>query len=606
MSQLQGVALAFRQETFEYEKGQAHQPISDEVLSLISQIEEQNTSVICISSDFELEKGFYSTLLSDEVFQVLASIVSKNVTKIDFSDSSISLTKDHDEPSAFNSLEALKEYFINTQPHDDIVSYRLNLPSNFSAKFDSITFCNLDKENLFSDASLLRNLKNNNSVFISKGLLNKQSALKELFCDIDCAFILSSGANDKGEASSNLAFLPYVDVIKLDKFEPSQIKAIQQPINVANNIRLTKKLSSIIEAVRGESSASTEKLTKQKKREEQKLTAISGGGFSTNSDLQSKLNTLVNNEFSQAQTKLEQELKLQSRQKNIIDSFNSTVVDKFTLFDLAREKKHNGFKLTIQESLIENVQGLLHRAFEKQLKQSLKLYQSLGESILKSVKEELAKTDVNASNLELSYPKESEFWHTAQYIFEFESDYSGELKKRGFLKRLSEGRRAVFSLLMVVSLGGTMFGLSNLRSNKLIGLALFLTFIFSVVFTYRSWRAEDKETEEKEIDRAKESIKRSASQCISEAERDCAQWIKTEFDKLKKHILQSIIDATKNKSEQESNQQKAVRDKAEALLRNINKKLDESVTLSRKLESIYQEVKKEEADTRRQLMPLKK
>ena len=606
MASLQELSLIVRKETLEYEKGQAHQPISDEVLSLISQIEEQKSSLLCVSTEFEAEKSLYNNLLGNQTNRILVALKGKNVTKMDFNDRAISFTKDNEEQVAFKSIEELTKQISITKASGGVSHFKINLPAILSTKFDSLVLCNLDEDGLFTNAKLPRYLKSSNSLIISSDLLENQSKLRELLTNVDYALVVSPKVKTESNNVPYLPFLPHVDVIHLDKFDTSQLPAIQQSLNLANTIRLTKKLSSIVEAVASESSVSIEKLTKQKKREEKKLSAHTSVGLNTQSELQSKLNTLVNNEFNQAQTTLEQELKLQSRQKNIIDKFNSTVVDKFTLSDLAKDKKHNGFKLIIQKSLIENAQNLLHKAFEKQLKQNLKLYQRLGESIANSVREELKQANINASSVELSYPKESEFWHTAQYIFEFESDYSGELKKRGFLKRLSEGRRAVFSLLMVISLGGTMFGLSNLRSNKIIGLALFLTFIFSVVFTYRSWRAEDKETEEKEIDRAKESIKRSANQCISEAERDCTQWIKAEFDKLKKHILQSVIDTTKNKSEQESNQQKAIRDKAEVLLRNINKKLEESVTLNRKLESIYQEVKKEEADTRRQLMSLKK
>ena len=119
-----------------------------------------------------------------------------------------------------------------------------------------------------------------------------------------------------------------------------------------------------------------------------------------------------------------------------------------------------------------------------------------------------------------------------------EISYRGEMPKRGFLQRLVAGRRQVYMILMSVSMFGGAFGVSR-TSPSIRNLFLGL-FICGVIYTFSSWRREDRERIEKELDRVKDSLSGEVKRILTEVNREKLSRISAHLGEISKEALRKI------------------------------------------------------------------
>jgi hypothetical protein len=82
--------------------------------------------------------------------------------------------------------------------------------------------------------------------------------------------------------------------------------------------------------------------------------------------------------------------------------------------------------------------------------------------------------------------------------------YRGDLPKRGFFRRLIEGRQPAYLLMMIASIFGGAFGVST-RTAPL-AIAMLLLFIIGFVSTYINWRRQDAELIERELEKLRQML----------------------------------------------------------------------------------------------------
>ena len=112
-------------------------------------------------------------------------------------------------------------------------------------------------------------------------------------------------------------------------------------------------------------------------------------------------------------------------------------------------------------------------------------------------------------------------WNMLREMIQLDSRYHGELPRRTLFDRLSQGRRPVFGIMMVVSLVGAAFGM---RSGLAAGLApaMLVLFVGGVCWTYFSFREEREQILERELLRVRESLSQEVKRLYESVSK---QWL---------------------------------------------------------------------------------
>lgn len=106
-----------------------------------------------------------------------------------------------------------------------------------------------------------------------------------------------------------------------------------------------------------------------------------------------------------------------------------------------------------------------------------------------------------------------------QDMIGMEIRYRGEMPVRGLLDRFKEGRQGAMGFMMLASMAAMIFG-GDLRSQFWFGPVMGLIFIGSMVFTATSWRQEDEEKLERELERLREGVRGELQRLLSELQRE--------------------------------------------------------------------------------------
>ncbi|MDO8607608.1 MAG: hypothetical protein Q7R40_13810 [Phaeospirillum sp.] len=166
-------------------------------------------------------------------------------------------------------------------------------------------------------------------------------------------------------------------------------------------------------------------------------------------------------------------------------------------------------------------------------------------------------------SLNLAIPEEGELWRKMIEMISLEIRYRGEMPKRGFFSRISEGRQPVFMMLMVGSMAGTAFGF-NVRTRPVM-LILFIIFLMAVAYTFVSWRKQDGARMDKELERVREALSMEFKRLVAEVQREKMNRIQAYFDELRRDVerrLDSCMrDVQKAETERAADERKESRTK---------------------------------------------
>src|SRR5262249_33883124 len=95
--------------------------------------------------------------------------------------------------------------------------------------------------------------------------------------------------------------------------------------------------------------------------------------------------------------------------------------------------------------------------------------------------------------------------HALKELLATELDAKAEIERRSFWRRLGQGRQLVFTVLMSVSLFGSVLPFT--RKDILAWYILLPLFTTGFLLTFRTWRREDRERLERELERMQEQLK---------------------------------------------------------------------------------------------------
>lgn len=277
----------------------------------------------------------------------------------------------------------------------------------------------------------------------------------------------------------------------------------------------------------------------------------------------------------------------------------NTMLDSLRPEDLAQEQGARMVRLSLTEGFQTDLQRGLKKAFREELRQDLIVVRD-GLDALKHHMESALDSSGGAVTLALPPPSESEVWSRMSEMVSMEIRYRGEMPKRGFFQRLGEGRRAVFGVMMILSLVGSMVGFSW-RGIGAIGVAFLLFFIGAVVYTYRRWKQEDAEKLGGEIERVREQLVTECRRLANEVLRDKQQRIADVLEQGKRQVLSRLDDLLRERSQAEQAEQAEAREKAKLRLRKLEQQTRELQQLGQRIGRLRSEATTLEQDVQRAL-----
>lgn len=132
-----------------------------------------------------------------------------------------------------------------------------------------------------------------------------------------------------------------------------------------------------------------------------------------------------------------------------------------------------------------------------------------------------------------------EIWTPIEEALHLQVRYRGEMRKRGFVQRLGEGRRLLFVVLMVLSLIGGFLGFNVRRMTGLAPVFL-LVFLGAVGWTFYSWRKEDDINFDDELLRLRDVLSPELSRMLGDVLRERQARLQGVLEDVRRNALGGI------------------------------------------------------------------
>jgi hypothetical protein len=261
--------------------------------------------------------------------------------------------------------------------------------------------------------------------------------------------------------------------------------------------------------------------------------------------------------------------------------------------DLSGEPGVGVIKLRVDEAFLGHLADNSRRALRTELSGDLRLLRDGLVELRRQVSEATLQAGGVPIDLDLQPPDEALLWGSLEEQTQLELRYRGELPKRGFVQRLSDGRKPVYLIMMMSSLVGKAVGLDT--GNSLIGIAMLVIFVIGFVSTFRSWKTQDAERIGKELDRVRDQLDNELRKVLSDVSRDKGLRMAShlndlqraglrEFDRVEREVL-----LTKQKSLDSGRSEERLRLKqAEGRLEGLGRLSETLAGLRNQIDAWYQ------------------
>ena len=349
----------------------------------------------------------------------------------------------------------------------------------------------------------------------------------------------------------------------------------QNLFNALQYIRLKDATEALNERFENESRI----LNNRVKREARKSTGSNEEHDEQEMRLQwERLKTELSDEIQQLNRDLQKPRTVSNATKTTGNVNVEQFLESLSFDDLDKDEGYKTVKLSIKESFQNALIDVIYNSFSKDADALISQTEKRMELMLRKLKEEMNKLVSHRVELELPVLDLKDLLDRNQQILNLHIRYRGEMQKRGFWHRLSEGRRAMFGILMFSTVGGMALGL-DLRSGRFFGFVLAMTMIGSILYTFISWKKEDSEKLDKELDRVKEGVGSEAKRISSELQRDLhkqlgyyLQDIQKQFSRKFDTLFRTTFDALKREqTEQYASTKERIR-KLESQMRELEQK----------------------------------
>jgi len=249
---------------------------------------------------------------------------------------------------------------------------------------------------------------------------------------------------------------------------------------------------------------------------------------------------------------------------------------------LERSTGTSSIKLTLDEEVQARSTAALRAALRDHLREDLGLVRDGLSALRERIGADLARTAGTGAAVDLVAPDEREIWNGVSEVVDLEVRYKGELPKRGFMQRLSEGRRPMYVLMMVVSMFGAPFGLTRGPGMAFAFMGLFALGFFS---TYRSWKKQEAERVEKELDRARDQLGSQIKRAVADALREEARRLSLAVGDSGRALTRQLDEVMRRAGEASSKSRERELRELSKRAETLGKQLEEYAGIAQRLEA---------------------
>ncbi len=206
--------------------------------------------------------------------------------------------------------------------------------------------------------------------------------------------------------------------------------------------------------------------------------------------------------------------------------------------DLERETVGKKIRLGLRSEVADKLKDQFAAALKQDIQGDITLMGEAFARVRSKINGMLDSLEVKAA-FSVPPPAFEDVWAPIEEAMFVDARYRGEMKKRGFLQRLGEGRRVVFVILMMGSLAGGFLGF-NIRRAAGMGPVFLLLFIGTVAYTFHSWRQEDREIMEAEVARLREVLFTEFSRLLQDALRERQTRVQSALDDARREVAANL------------------------------------------------------------------
>lgn len=235
-------------------------------------------------------------------------------------------------------------------------------------------------------------------------------------------------------------------------------------------------------------------------------------------------------------------------------------VARLQVSDLNQEPGHQTIKLSVKESFLDELKSQLKVLLKRQLKNEMTEINKTLNKQQNTIEEQARELTGQPQIIELALPNEKELWSSLKEQLSVNIRYRGEMPKRGFMARLSDGRKAIMGIsMMAMVIGGLFKAVWGADFRSMIMLIAPLIFIGAIVYSYVVWPKEDAERFAKELDKIHDGLASEIKRLLNELQRDKQAKLTDHFDNEKKSAIKKLDELNRgyqNTQEQAVDQQK--------------------------------------------------
>lgn len=236
--------------------------------------------------------------------------------------------------------------------------------------------------------------------------------------------------------------------------------------------------------------------------------------------------------------------------------------------DLVHEHTRQAIRITLSRGLQVDLQQAMRRHVEQDVRtmvdEANTLLHELGAMVGRALRRDFARAQPCAVPTLRVEP----FMERVEDLMQIAVRYRGTLPRRGFVHRLAEGRKSIFTVLMFVSLFGSFLGF-NWRSHMALGWLFMAGFAVAVGWTYRSWQDDDRERIEEELEKAREQLRMESRRALGDVYRELQAAFVETVEGVRRTLVGDLDEAARAAATAAQRESQALRDAAQATIRQI-------------------------------------
>lgn len=265
-------------------------------------------------------------------------------------------------------------------------------------------------------------------------------------------------------------------------------------------------------------------------------------------------------------------------------------VGKLQISDLDQEPGHKNIKLTIKDRFLDDLKHHLKGLLKKQLKADLAHVEQGLNNQQKQMETDTASLTGHPQIFAITLPDEKVLWANLKEQLSVSIRYRGEMPKRGFTARLSDGRKAIMGIsMMAMVIGGIFKAVWGVDFRAMIMLIAPLIFIGAIVYSYVVWPKEDAERFAKELDRIHDGLTNEIKRLLSELEREKQTRIAEHLDSEKKSLWRKLDEIIRNNQSEQEQSLTQQRQQAKKRLSQIEQQIKDMQIVEREIAALQRQ-----------------